>query len=66
METIIRSLLRANLMPSGRLCVVQIATLKFSGLRLKFREKLSVALDVQLVVPATVITHFIARSIFQV
>jgi hypothetical protein len=53
-------------MPSARLYVVQIATLKFSGLRLLFREKLSVVLDVQLVVLATVITHSIAQSIFQV
>ncbi len=48
-------------MPSIRLCVAQIVTLKFSGLRLLFRQNLSVALVVRLEVLATAIIHSIIR-----
>ena len=48
-------------MPGSRLCVAQIVTSKFSGLRLLFRENLSVALVVRLEVLATAIIHSIIR-----
>jgi hypothetical protein len=65
-ENIKKYLPKANPMPSGRLCVVPIATLKFAGLRLWFKESLSVAPVARQVVLAIAITHFITQLLSQV